>query len=421
MSFVDLSNYTHRAAQIGRIAVTNVLPVNAGDSIEYESKHVLQMQPFTRGLVIDAQIDICSFFVPHRHIYGSAWIDFIKDGREGSIVLPSRSSDKIPHYIPWAETNSGLPAWLVDGYWRIWSRYYRPPNQGISEQLTLPAVNTPNQAIYGAKAAHLPAIWNVGVDTQPDAASHQIDTSGHGVVDTIELEQVREGYGADLDRDWNGTYYTDLLRTAWGGKAGTDADERPTMLMRTTVNTSGVNIYGTAGNNLAETAGRSHAVVNHRIPRRFFGEHGSIWTLCLVRFPPIHEMEQHYLSKIASPTYHQIAGDPRILRAQPPIRHKVKDFFNSGSTQDLYYQPYGMWHYYQPSHVHDQIRKLNAYPYAEVIPADKENVALVRPEDWNEIFLGGGAFHCSIQSENNVIADRALPAPMGMAYTGARD
>src|SRR5437588_7879559 len=39
--------------------------------------------PYTtlfRSLAIDSTVDIFTFYVPHRHVYGEQWIKFMKDG-----------------------------------------------------------------------------------------------------------------------------------------------------------------------------------------------------------------------------------------------------------------------------------------------------------------------------------------------------
>src|SRR5438105_12047479 len=36
--------------------------------------------PLRRGLAIDSTVDIFTFYVPHRHVYGEQWIKFMKDG-----------------------------------------------------------------------------------------------------------------------------------------------------------------------------------------------------------------------------------------------------------------------------------------------------------------------------------------------------
>src|SRR5699024_8564942 len=38
------------------------------------------ISPLRRGLAIDSTVDIFTFYVPHRHVYGEQWIKFMKDG-----------------------------------------------------------------------------------------------------------------------------------------------------------------------------------------------------------------------------------------------------------------------------------------------------------------------------------------------------
>src|SRR5436309_7635195 len=40
----------------------------------------LRLSPLRRGLAIDSTVDIFTFYVPHRHVYGEQWIKFMKDG-----------------------------------------------------------------------------------------------------------------------------------------------------------------------------------------------------------------------------------------------------------------------------------------------------------------------------------------------------
>src|SRR2546430_2074071 len=39
----------------------------------------LRLSPLRRGLAIDSTVDIFTFYVPHRHVYGEQWIKFMKD------------------------------------------------------------------------------------------------------------------------------------------------------------------------------------------------------------------------------------------------------------------------------------------------------------------------------------------------------
>src|SRR4051812_20380270 len=76
----DLSHLGFLAGQIGRLITISTTPVIAGDSFEMDAVGALRLSPLRRGLAIDFIVDIFTFYVLHRHVYGEQWIKFMKDG-----------------------------------------------------------------------------------------------------------------------------------------------------------------------------------------------------------------------------------------------------------------------------------------------------------------------------------------------------
>src|SRR5262245_15472538 len=76
----DLCHLGFLAGQIGRLITISSSPVIAGDSFEMDVVGALRLSPLRRGLAIDFTVDIFTFYVPHRHVYGEQWIKFMKDG-----------------------------------------------------------------------------------------------------------------------------------------------------------------------------------------------------------------------------------------------------------------------------------------------------------------------------------------------------
>src|SRR5690625_6905619 len=76
----DLSHLGFLAGQIGRLITISTTPVIAGDSFEMDAVGALRLSLLRRGLVIDSSVDIFTFYVPHRHVYGEQWFKFMKDG-----------------------------------------------------------------------------------------------------------------------------------------------------------------------------------------------------------------------------------------------------------------------------------------------------------------------------------------------------
>src|SRR5258707_556695 len=75
----DLSHLGFLAGQIGRLITISTTPVIAGDSFEMDAVGALRLSPLRRGLAIDSTVDIFTFYVPHRHVYGDQWIEFMND------------------------------------------------------------------------------------------------------------------------------------------------------------------------------------------------------------------------------------------------------------------------------------------------------------------------------------------------------
>src|SRR5262245_65584927 len=76
----DLSHLGFLAGQIGRLITISTTPVIAGDSFEMDAVGALRLSPLRRGLAIDSTVDIFTFYVPHRLVYGEQWLKFMKDG-----------------------------------------------------------------------------------------------------------------------------------------------------------------------------------------------------------------------------------------------------------------------------------------------------------------------------------------------------
>src|SRR5204863_3492599 len=70
----DLSHLGFLAGQIGRLITLSATPVIAGDSFALDAVGALRLSPLRRGLAIDSTVDIFTFYVPHRPVYGAPGI-----------------------------------------------------------------------------------------------------------------------------------------------------------------------------------------------------------------------------------------------------------------------------------------------------------------------------------------------------------
>src|SRR5207237_1320593 len=72
-------------------------PVIAGDSFEMDAVGALRLSPLRRGLAIYSTVDIFTFYVPHRHVYGEQWIKFMKDGVNATPLPTVNTTGYIDH------------------------------------------------------------------------------------------------------------------------------------------------------------------------------------------------------------------------------------------------------------------------------------------------------------------------------------
>src|SRR5690349_24560467 len=93
----DLSHLGFLAGQIGRLITISTTPVIAGDSFEMDAVDALRLSPLRRGLAIDSTVDIFTFYVPHRHVYGEQWIKFMKDGVNATPLPTVNTTGYIDH------------------------------------------------------------------------------------------------------------------------------------------------------------------------------------------------------------------------------------------------------------------------------------------------------------------------------------
>src|SRR5256886_2057698 len=95
----DLSHLGFLAGQIGRLITISTTPVIAGDSFEMDAVGAIRLSPLRRGLAIDSTVDIFTFYVPHRHVYGEQWIKFMKDGVNATPLPTVNTTGYIDHFF----------------------------------------------------------------------------------------------------------------------------------------------------------------------------------------------------------------------------------------------------------------------------------------------------------------------------------
>src|SRR5437870_12927850 len=114
-------------------------------------------------------------------------------------------------------------------------------------------------------------------------------------IDIMVLHAAYAILHTDEERDYFMQRYYDVI-SSFGGKTSYDADNRPLLVMRSNLWASGYDVDGTDQTSLGQFSGRVPQPYKHSVPRFFVPEHGTMFTLALVRFPPTATKEIQYLN-----------------------------------------------------------------------------------------------------------------------------
>src|SRR5258706_14124246 len=102
--------------------------------------------------------------------------------------------------------------------------------------------------------------------------------------------------------------------------------------MRSNLWASGYDVDGTDQTSLGQFSGRVQQAYKHSVPRFFVREHGTMFTLALVRFPPTATKEIQYLNAKGALTYTDIAADPVLYGTLRPRECSMKEVFRSAGS-----------------------------------------------------------------------------------------
>ncbi|AXL15490.1 major capsid protein [Microviridae sp.] len=410
---------SHTVGQIGRIQTVAVIPVCAGDSIRLNWGSAVRLSPLKRYMTSDPQFDLTWFYVKHRHAYGQAWEDFVQDGIMETETFAGVGVTNVA-YLGMPLYTGTVPLWLTHAYNEILNRYYRFPTDEARIRAADQVETTDAGKEFGALAARLKTMWSTGVDDEISASVREVAVSG-GVFDVMDLAQARRNLKTEADRQWMSVRYKEVLQNQFGGNANTDADERPTMLGRTTKFMSGQDVNGTGDVSLGTFTGKSINVIQSGFPRKFCEEHGVIIGLSLMRFPPVHQNERHQMLGDPNPDYAFFTGDQELWGAQPPIQLNGQDIFNGSGSVNLGLIPYGQHYRYQPSFVHSRFTGATSFPFLQNLPVNVDQARYCQDLEYNNVFQSTVFGHYQQHAACRVEKSTHVPGPLSSMYAGVKD
>src|SRR6478609_9977235 len=374
----DLSHLGFLAGQIGRLITISTTPVIAGDSFEMDAVGALRLAPLLRGLAIDSTVDIFTFYVPHRHLYGEQWIKFMKDGVNATPLPTVNTTGYIDHAAVLGTINpdtNNIPKHLFQGYLNIYNYYFKAPWMPDRTEANPNELNQ-DDARYGFRCCHLKNIWTAPLPPETEL-SRQMTTSTTSI-DIMGLQAAYANLHTDQERDYFMQRYHDVV--------------------------------GTDQKSLGQFSGRVEQTYKHSVPRFFVPEHGTMFTLALVRFPPTATKEIQYLNAKGALTYTDIAGDPVLYGNLPPREISMKDVFRSGNSSKKFKIAEGQWYRYAPSYGSPAYHLLEGFPFIQEPPSgDLQERVLIRHHHYDQCFQSVQLLQWNRQVKFNVTVYRNLP------------
>src|SRR5256885_2017621 len=111
--------------------------------------------------------------------------------------------------------------------------------------------------------------------------------------------------------------YHDVI-SSFRKKTSYDADNRPLLVMRSNLWASGYDVDGTDQTSLGQFSGRVQQTYKHSVPRFFVPEHGTMFTLALVRFPLFFSSRIRHTRFQGDWSSDVCSSDLRLTSRQPP-------------------------------------------------------------------------------------------------------
>lgn len=328
------------------------------------------------------------------------------DAKPLAPVTCSRGWDSAQYLGTIPSSTLKVPKFLHQGYLNIYNNYFKAP---WMDDLTYanPSNMEGEDVRFGVRACNLKTIWTAPLPPDTEM-SHSMKTETNSI-DIMGLQAAYAQLHTEQERDYFMTRYRDIVNE-FGGSTSYDADNRPLLVMHSEFWASGYDVDGTDQSSLGQFSGRVQQTFKHSVPRFFCPEHGTMFTLVLVRFPPTHEMEMHYLVGKEDLTYTDLACDPALMANLPPREVNMAQFFHSGSASAKFKIAEGQWYRMQPDRVALPYNYLDGFPFYSAIPSDdiKQRV-LVNTDNYDEVFQSMQLAHWNMQTKFNCTIYRNMP------------
>src|SRR5258705_10446264 len=109
------------------------------------SDRALRLSPLCRAIAIDSTVELFTCYVPHHHVYGEQWLNFMKDGVNATHLPTVNTTGYIDNAAFLGTINpdtNKIPKHLFHGYLIIYNNYFKSPWMPDSTKANHTQLNT---------------------------------------------------------------------------------------------------------------------------------------------------------------------------------------------------------------------------------------------------------------------------------------
>src|SRR3546814_873271 len=264
-----------------------------------------------------------------------------------------------------------------------------------------------DDARYGFRCCHLKNIWTAPLPPETEL-SRQMTTSTTSI-DIMGLQAAYANLHTDQERDYFMQRYHDVI-SSFGGNTSYDADNRPLLVMRSNLWSSGYDVDGTDQTSLGQFSGRVQQTYKHSVLRFFVPEHVTMFLYALfhLQTSTMKDIQYHNVKGVCAYTY--IAVHPVFYRNLPPGNISMKHVFRSRDSSKKFKIAEGQWYRYAPSYVSPAYHLREGFPFVQEPPSGylQERV-LLRHAAYDQCFQSLQLLQWTRMVNFNVTVYRILP------------
>ena len=377
----DLTHPFGTMGEIGRLMTVARIPTLPGDSMGILIEGDLNLSPMIRRTVLDTKVECLGFWLPDRWAAASeeAWLEMLRRGNQ-----PGTGGFAASNPPEWSVVNAGhtdVPAWLykdggtrinrniIEGYNRIWDKWFRDPQDDELDKHNFP--RTEKDRKYGYRCGNLQTLLSTGRKFSVAGVDQadSVPTSG-AELSLYTINHAVLNYRAAQRRETTAIRPEEVMREIFHGSIPKDVSYQPELLFHEEAWMSGYTARGVADQNLGHARGGGAMVFGAQMPEKFFTEHGMIWVVMLLRFPPVFMEERHRndqpLSAWTEFEYHRRIMEPGLSDLRQKEDWRETDFFaNAGGLTAIVEFPAGMQFRTHPAAIHPDFGqpRIKGFPY----------------------------------------------------------